>query len=306
MEEELKKLDDLFDSIIEEIIHPEKAGTFRNPFADVRAGRIEGLAESMTLISVKISPDNMKATCTVNVGSQSHKPFTANDIKREASAAGVFCGIDEDAIRRIAEEKLVNKPVVIANGTPPVSGADGSLKLKVTPGNSKASNIEKDVELCHIIMPKPGRDGMDVRGRVLPAAPGKEADFEIGEGIYKRGSRAYSECTGRFIQRDGKYCVVNEKVFDQNIEQSMGVVTFEGTIVVNGDVMSKSVIHAGGSVIVHGKVSYAVIEAAKNVVIEGRVLESTVSAEEGSITGKELYDSTIVAGHRITADTIEG
>ena len=29
MEEDLKKLDDLFDSIIDEIIHPEKAGTYK-------------------------------------------------------------------------------------------------------------------------------------------------------------------------------------------------------------------------------------------------------------------------------------
>ena len=40
MEEDLKKLDDLFDSIIEEIIHPEKAGSFINPFMEKRPIRL--------------------------------------------------------------------------------------------------------------------------------------------------------------------------------------------------------------------------------------------------------------------------
>ncbi len=306
MEEDLKKLDDLFDSILEEIIHPEKAGTFRNPFIEESSSRISGLAESMILISVRISPDNMQAVCTVSSGSEDHKPFTANDIMREASSAGVFCGIDEAAVNRIADEDIVNTPVVIARGTPPINGTDGYLKMKVNASAENGTNIGADTEVCHVIMPKPGRDGMDVRGRVLPAAPGKEAVFETGEGIYKRGSRFYSECMGRFVLRDGKYCVINEKVFDNNIEHSMGVVEFEGSIVVNGDVQSRSVIRAGGSVTVHGKVISAVIEAGRNVIIDGKTEDTSVSAAEGTIRGKEFYASTLVAGERIIGDIIEG
>jgi uncharacterized protein (DUF342 family) len=238
-------------------------------------------------------------------GSEDHKPFTADDIMREASTAGVFCGIDEAAVRRIAAEDIVNTPVVIATGTPPVKGTDGTVKMKVQTSGEDGTNVEKDTELCHLAVPKPGRDGMDVRGRVLPAEPGKEAVFDFGEGIYKRGNHFYSDCLGRFVLRDGKYCVINEKVFDRNIEHSMGVVEFEGSIVINGNVNARSVIRAGGSITVHGKVYAAVLEAGRNVTIDGKTEDTSVSAASGTLTGKEFYTSTLVAGEKIIADIIE-
>ena len=110
---------------------------------------------------------------------------------------------------------------------------------------------------------------------------------------------------GRFVLRDGKYSVVNEKVFDCNIEHNMGIVSYEGSIVVRGDVAAKSVIRAGGSVTIHGKVTSAVIEAAHNVTIDGRTIDSSISAKEGNIKGSVFYDGTLVSGGKIEAEVIE-
>ena len=156
MEEDLKKLDALFDSILEEIIHPEKAGTFRNPFIEERGRRIEGLAESMIMITVKLTPDNMSAVCTVSAGSEKHKAFTVDDIKREATAAGVFYGINDDAINAMVSAQVVNMAIVIASGLPPINGIDGSLRMKVAITDDNGTSVDKDTEVCHIMMPKPG------------------------------------------------------------------------------------------------------------------------------------------------------
>lgn len=300
MEEDLKKLDALFDSILDEIIHPEKAGAYRNPFIDEKTGTIAELSESVAVVLVTVSDDNMTAVANVMANGITHKPFTADDIKRAATASGVFYGIDEDAINKMVEGQVINTDVTIAWGTAPVPGVDGKLHMKVeVQENGETPNIEKDTEICHIINPKPGRDGKDVCGRMLPATPGASVDLLFGDGLYKKGNRIFAEYSGKLMLRDGKYSIVNEMVLDKNIDQSSGIIGFEGTIIINGNVTGRAVVRAGRSVIIHGTLGSSVIEAVKDVQVDGRVTDSSISADDGDISGGEFYDSTLVAGGKV-------
>ncbi len=306
MEEDLKKLDDLFDSILEEIIHPEKAGLYKNPFIEQKANRIAELSESVTVIMVTISDDSMSAYATVMARSENHKLYKADDILRVASTNGVFYGIDETVVRDMAEKQIINTEVLIATGTKPVDGTDGrvSMKFDIADGG-EIGGIQAGAEICHVVNPHMGRDGKDVRGRVLPSAQGKAVDIKAGEGIVKRGNRYYSEYSGTLVYRYGEYSVVDEMVLDKNIDQSSGIIGYGGTIVVNGNVTGKAVIKAGRSVIVHGLVSSAVIEAERDIRIDGRVNDASISASDGCIYGTEFLDSTLVAGESITANALD-
>ena len=134
MEEDLLKLDALFDSIIDDIIHPEKAGTFKNPFIERKTSKIAELADAVTVIMVTVSEDGMTATCTVFSKEGEHKTFTVEDIMKSISENRVFYGIDEAAVKDMVEKQLLNTEVVVASGLPPVNGADGSLRLKYDDG----------------------------------------------------------------------------------------------------------------------------------------------------------------------------
>ena len=79
MEEDLVKLDALFDSIIDEIVNPEKAGTFVNPFAKKDIGELEGLSKAVAVVSVRVSADGMTAFANVISKNENHKPFGVND-----------------------------------------------------------------------------------------------------------------------------------------------------------------------------------------------------------------------------------
>ncbi len=305
MEEDLLKLDALFDSIIEEIVHPELAGTFKNPFVGIKENRISELSEAVTVIMVTISEDSMSAYATVMSGAVSHKPFTAEDILRVASTNGVFYGIDEAAVRDMAEKQLINTEVLIASGMPPVKGSDGRIELKYDVSEGKEiPNIPPDEEIANIIAPHAGRDGKDVRGRVLPAEPGKNPDFVIGEGLYKKNHRVYAKYHGTLAMRAGKYCVVDEMVIHGNVDQTSGIVGYGGSIVIYGNVTGKAVIRAGRSVKVNGIVANSVIEAEDNIEILSRAVESALSARSGDIIGEEFNDCTVVAGGGLTASAI--
>lgn len=306
MEEDLKKLDDLFDSIIEEIIHPEKAGTFKNPFIEQRTNKIAELSEAVTVIMVRISDDSMAAYATVISKSENHKPFKADDILRVASTNGVFYGLDEAAVNDMAEKQLINTEVLIASGTEPVSGGDGKVSLKVNIAEGESiPNIKLGTEICHVSSPRVGRDGKDVRGRVLQAVQGNVAEFNAGEGITKKGNHYYAEYSGTLVCRNGEYSIVDEMVLDKNIDQTSGIIGYAGSIIVNGNVTGKAIIRAGRNIIVHGVVSGSVIEAEKDIVIDGRVNDSSISSTDGSITGTEFRDSTLIAGKDINASAID-
>ena len=307
MEEDLKKLDDLFDSIIDEIIHPEKAGSFKNPFIEQKTNKIAELSEAVTVIMVRISDDSMAAYATVISKNETHKPFRADDILRVASSNGVFYGIDDAAVNEMAEKQIINTEVQIASGNEPVNGSDGRLALKVDiQEGQELRGIRAGMEICHVVAPKPGRDGKDVRGRMLPAAAGKAADIGVGEGLLKKGNRYFAEYDGTLVYRDGIYSIVDEMVLDKNIDQSSGIIGYGGTIVINGNVSGKAVVRAGRNVIVHGVVSNSVIEAEKDIHIDGRVGDASISASDGSIYGTEFFNSTLVAGASINASVIEG
>ena len=307
MEEDLVKLDALFDSIIDEIVNPEKAGTFVNPFAKQEIGEIEGLSKAVAVVSVRVSADGMTAFANVISKNENHKPFGVNDIMRAASSAGIFYGIDDEAVKDLAERQIINTDVVIASGIMPAEGTDGKMKLKYdVTEQKKVPNIEKGAEICHLVPPKPGRDGKDVYGRVVPAGTGKNAEFLTGDGIEKKGAHYYAEYGGTLVCRGGVYSIVDEKIIDKNIDQADGVISYSGTVIINGNVSSKGVVKAGRSVVIRGTVSNCVIEAGKNITIDGRVTNASLSAKLGNIKGTEFEDSTLVAGSGITASNIVG
>lgn len=306
MEEDLLKLDALFDSILDEIRHPEKAGTFVNPFAKQEVGVIEGLSHAIAVASVRISHDGMTAYANVMSKNENHKPYTADDVMRAASASGVFYGIDEAAVKSMAERQIVNTDVVIASGIKPVAGTDGKANLKLDVSENKpVQNVQPGAEICHLVAPHAGRDGKDVFGHVVPALQGKTVDFVTGDGIVKKGNRFYAEYGGTLVCRGGVYSIVDEKIIEKNIDQSDGVISYPGTIIIIGNVSSKAVIKAGRSVVVRGTVSNSVIEAQKDISIEGRVTNASLSAKHGNITGLDFEEATLVSGGGIGAEVLE-
>ena len=176
MKEDFDNLDKLFDSIIEEINEPEKEGSFINPFIVEKAkrGNVSGVAynvaavtESVSVIVVRVSPDGMRATAKVVSHATSFKPFTEKDIMKAANENGVFKGFDEEEIKDMVKKQIINRDIVIAEGTPPKHGRDGKLEFnyQVSEENS-VPNVPAGAEICRIRKALKGRDGEDVSGHL--------------------------------------------------------------------------------------------------------------------------------------------
>lgn len=304
MEKSLNELDKLFDSILVEIEHPEKAGSFKNPFAEKADGI--GITGAVSVIFVRVSKDKMRATVRIVSHTPKHKPFNAADIIKAAEEKGIVFGLDRAAIDKIVGEQLLNKEAVIARGRLPEKGADGRIEHIFDFNGFDEINVNAGDEICRIVLPKEGKSGMDVLGGVIPTENGKPVSIENGEyTVFSEDGRSLIAAEpGRLLYRSGIYSIINELVIRESVTASTGILSFTGSIVIKGDVGSKAVIKAGKSVTVKGSVDGAVIEAGGDVTIEKKVYETVITAESGNIIGTDFNASVLTAGKSITASSI--
>lgn len=302
MQEQLfKDMENLFDSIIDEIEHPENAGKAPNPFAEEGLSGGVGITGAVSVIIVKVSPDKMRATAMVASHTKTHKPFTPADILKAAEEQGVVFGIDSSAVLDMASRQLLNTERVIARGVPPVMGIEGrNLPVFDCSGGKEICNIEKGTVLCRITPPTTGRNGMDVCGGEIKARGGRPAPDVKGENteLSADGRTLIARETGTLVMRNGQYSIVNELVFRDGLSGADGVIVFPGTVVVYGNVAAKATIRAGGAVI-YGKVSGAAIEAKGDITVNGDVIDSLISSERGSVKGNNFLGSMINAGRSV-------
>ena len=148
---------------------------------------------------------------------------TAADLKSELEKQGVRAGVREDALQSLANalaagEGYSGKPILVASGKPPGTGADGKLIL--------SSPTETDLTKAHlswlvfpgtkvatILPPTAGEPGVTVRGEEISGKLGKRITVRLGKGVHsaKNGTDIVAAVAG-FVQFDWKSVSVRSPV----------------------------------------------------------------------------------------------
>lgn len=165
-------------------------------------------------IHVKISLDRMEARLSVSVP-EGAAPVTMLVLLKALKAAGVVCGIDKKALKKLVQTKRLSANVVCASGTQPCHGQDALLHFKIEPERRYSTAIigeitggsETDVEWCSVqagqllvekIPATPGTPGFDVFGFPIPAKPGKDIGMPIGQYVVNLdGRHLYAAISGQ-------------------------------------------------------------------------------------------------------------
>ncbi len=296
MEEKFRVLEDLFDSIIDEIKHPERKGSFKNPFADVNSSSGVGIDGAVSVISVKIAEDKMSASVIVNSHTEKHKPFTMADIFNAVSEAGVIYGVDTPSIVQMANRQIFNRAVTIAYGTKPEKGKDGHLSPCYKAGEDGKVTVSAGDVICRIVEPTKGEFGMNVIGEALESEMGNPVRIPRGENIKIRGDNIIATESGTLHEKNGSYSIVNEQVIDRDITSAGGPIHFSGSLVINGGVGERAYIKAGNSLVIKGKCSGAVIEAEKDIILEREAMDCVITSKSGKITCEGFTNCVVTAG----------
>lgn len=265
--------------------------------------------------------DDAKMTATLHVtGAWGGKPANLKVCATVLKAAHIAQGLDVHALNEIAEQALHLAPgqtasKIVARGTPAVNGDDAkfesiapTVKDRILTPNIREDGSVDYHELGAIPMvrtgdplvrripPTPGKNGVTVTGEPCLARPGKNLPFTL-----LPGAQVSPQDPNLLIAAmDGMPVLIDcgmsvEKLYQvRSVNAATGNVTFEGAVVVDGDVAAGFAVNADSDINIGGLVDSAQIVAGNDVIVKNGI--------SGSMTAKTLTPSAhITAGNTIWA-----
>lgn len=199
---------------------------------------------------------------------------TVADLRAAIAAAGVVHGLDEPAIDALAAhlgDPAFAGKAVVARGSAPVPGADGRIDYAFANGPQSGHRradgavdfrerallhpADLGAEVARIVPPRPGCDGRDVTGRVLPAPVPKPATLRAGSGVaVQDDGRVLAVRSGVVTMPASGIDVLPLYTHPGDVDLHCGNLHSHGSVQVSGDVHSGFTVEADGDVAVQGSV----------------------------------------------------
>jgi len=290
----------------------EYCNTLQTPFVLQLAER-----QNATIV-VHVAPDDMSAAISITPARGGHAA-TVQDVAHALTSSGVVFGIDEAATRQVCAAGSCDR-VPVAHGTVPVDGTDAVFEALMADMTDRAPKVDENglidyrehgsIELVTagmLLMRRhpatPGTDGSTVRGRVLPARPGRDEPFASKlPGTQLRPNDANmleAAITGQPVHvRCGVMVEPVLKVAEVNM--ASGNIHFDGTVEIKGDVVQGMKVQAGGDIVVSGMVDGGILEATGNIRIAGGVVALAQVRAGGAVSAKFAQGVQIQAGTVLT------
>ena len=133
--------------------------------------------------------------------------------------------------------------------------------------------VQKGTELLRRMPPTEGRNGYTVGGDVINAKSGEWIKFRPGDGtVISDGDEnlLLADISGMPKFKDQKMWV-DDIFICKGVNVGTGNVDYDGSVLVNGDVTEKMLIHATGDVTVNGFVESATIHAGGDIIMPVRL-----------------------------------
>ncbi len=275
-------------------------------------------------LKVQFSKDKMEVSILITKP-QGGSLFTLESLRQELNNHNIIYGIDEQQLGRLVKVKWTEHFVTIAKGKAPINGTDGRIIYYFNTSQEHkpviledgtvdfkhldiVKNVNKGDLLLEVIPPSEGVPGINVLGKEVSAKRGKESKFKKGKNTTESedGLKLYAAIDGQVRTDDGKIAVSEIYQIPGNVDNSTGNITFNGTVMVNGNVKSGFKIVAEGNIEVNGVVEGATL-IAKGDIILNRGIQGNNCADlqcQGNLVAKYIENAKINCQGNIAADFI--
>ena len=276
---------------------PDQRGDLPSDTAPAIGGNeIKKLGYSLYL---KIPDNRLECRCSY-VPHEQGSMMNRDELTAFLKQYNVREGIDQQAfddfvVKAAAGQQQID--VLLASGTPPVTGDDEYISISV---NSSAEvhdtnevltdldmhivqtfiNVSSGDVIGRIVPAGPGTPGRNIAGLPIPPHPGKPLHVKIGKNIRTEedGTLLIAAATGRFCQSSGEISVEEEYVVKGDVNFRIGSINFKGVVEVRGDVLDNFNITATKGLMVSGNIGVC------NIVSDGDVTFCGMDGQEkGSI-----------------------
>lgn len=249
--------------------------------------------------------------------------YGGNDVMPEnivnaLNEAGVVFGIDVLALQQACAAGLEAR-IVAASAALPQNGEDARLELLVEVTRDRAPHVnevglidfrelgaipmvEAGQPLMRRVPPTPGVGGKDVLGREIPATAGCEQTFaENLAGTCFDGDAPdvlLAAVKGQPVRVD-RGVLVEQVVHIPSVNMASGNITFDGSVYVEGEVLTGMQVHASGDIVVNGAVDGGLLEAGGNIQVDGGIIAHAKVRAGGAVSARFVENSQIYAGTTI-------
>ncbi len=283
------------------------------------------MRKTLKNIQVNVSPDKMKAFIIIGSSDDNNEFPSLEELVDFLNENGITYGINVELLNIIINQRLFNQELLVAEGTYPVDGTDGSLELffnvkkdrkpvvledgKVDFRNlNLLESVKKGQKLCKAIPPLPGEEGKTVTGEVIAPKEGKPVKLPMGRNIEitEESDILIASIDGQVSYLNGRINVYPLYEVSCDVDNSTGNIEFVGNVIIRGNVLSGFQVEAGGNIEIWGVVEGATIKAGGNILIR-RGVQGNGKAfiiSEGDIVTKYIEHSNVDAKNDIRAEAI--
>ncbi|WP_192929648.1 FapA family protein [Alkaliphilus serpentinus] len=253
------------------------------------------------------------------------KFFTLETLKEAINEHGITYGVQYNQLENMVNGKITETFLKIAIGKEPVNGIDGKIAhyfktskdykpILLEDGSVDfktldiVSNVNKGQLLAEAIPPTPGVEGYDVFGNVIKPKAGRDFKLRGGKNTVTSadGLKLYSTIEGEALILDGKIVVNEVYTIHNDVDNSTGNITFNGSINVRGNVKAGFTIKAEGNIEVHGVVEGANLYAKGDIILNRGVQGSNQCYLEceGNLFAKYIESANINVHGNVESDCI--
>jgi len=273
---------------------------------------------------LEVAEDQMSAVIRFIAPSEGGRLLTLEELVKDLRIRKIIFGIQVQALQDFFANREYCKDIVVAKGKEIVQGKDAYIEydfntdIHIRPtiredgsvdffNLNTISHCRKGQVLARIIPEVKGQSGRNIFGVELVPREVKPTLFHFGRNI------EVSEDNLSLISKvDGHVTLVEDKVFVsdilevENVDNSTGNIEFEGSVQINGNVISNFTVNARGNVIVNGVVEGATITAGGDIVIARGMngMGKGILEAGGNIIAKFLENAEASAGGYIQTESI--
>ncbi len=273
----------------------------------------------------KISDDRITVTAVMYPPVGNGTLVTQEEVERDLRVKQIVHGINTEAIEELVNKKLYNTEIIVAQGELPVEGSDASIEYLfnsehvATPKIREdgtvdyhdldlISHVEEGAVLARMIPEVKGTPGKDIYGNEIAPRHVKKINFKYGRNIAisEDGLSLITKVSGHVTLEGDKVFVSNTYEIPVDLDASTGDVTYDGNVVVKGNIRSGFSLKAAGDITVYGVVEGAYVEAGGSITIN-RGVQGMNKAELKAgtfIVSKFIENATVNCDGNIDAGAI--
>ena len=248
-------------------------------------------------VIITVPPNFSAAYMSIYPPQNGGREITFDSVMSALGAKGVKYNINESLIRSLVENKDFDKEIKAAEADMPVDGKNGTITYKydkeqiIAPQEDENGfvdyknlglirNIRENEIIAEITPPEEGKNGRDVRGVEMKAAPGKPAPYTLGRGtrLSEDGLTIVAAIDGHVCYRDKAFCVEPVVTINGDVDASVGNIDFLGDVVIKGEVLEGFSVTAGKNITIGGNATGAKIKAGGAITIKKGAINSKLTA----------------------------